>query len=149
MAVKQGVALAALSGLSAIIAACGNSRATSHDHGARSTALPTPTLAQQVRRAERAGPGILDECPTNNGRRTGKYDVSVPGSALVPGWCQTTARRELSGGADTVSFRIYWDARRVTGQTYIYALTYSVPRRRAMHVAPVPTLTGESGNPAP
>jgi hypothetical protein len=96
-----------------------------------------------VRRAEREGPGFLDYCPLHTGRARARFTVDVPGGALAPGWCRTSASRQKT--RDVVIFKADWNARRVNGTAGTYRLTYTVPRSALPGATPVPTLTGQSG----
>jgi hypothetical protein len=141
------IKLAAACGIGAVMclpfAGCGGSSAKQSDPRPPAKAIPTPTLAQQVRRAERVGPGFLDYCPMRPGRARARFQVDVPGSPIVPGWCLTTAKRDRL--KDVVTFRTHWDARRVKGPSGTVTFTYSVPHTAVPGATPAAELVGQSG----
>lgn len=107
------------------------------------SAAATPTLAQQVRRAERAGPGFLDFCPKYNGRARAYYQLDLPGYKVAKGWCRTEVSRLT--GADLVNFTAYWDARAVNQTSGTATFTYRLARNTRPPATPVPILIRQSG----
>ena len=142
------IKLAAACSLAAVLclelAGCGGGNtAKKSDPSPLARSIPTPTLSQQVRRAERTGPGFLDYCPTYSGRAPARFDVDVPGNPVAPGWCLTTVERHRV--KDVVTFRAHWDARRLTGSSGTAVFTYSVPRTAVPGATPAAELVGQSG----
>lgn len=141
------IKLAAACGIGAALclpfAGCGGNSAKQSDPRPAAKAIPTPTLAQQVRQAERVGPGFLDYCPTRPGRARARFQVDVPGNPVVPGWCLTTATRYRL--KDVVTFRAHWDAWRVKGPSGTVKFTYSVPNTAVPGATPAAELVGQSG----
>jgi hypothetical protein len=115
---------------------------------------PTPTLAQQVRRAERVGPGSLNYCPNHSGVASARYSVTVPGGGTAGGWCRTVAQR-LSA-VDRVTFWMHWDATKLGAGSGTEMLRYVIARpvssratRVSLRATPVPILQAQSGSPPP
>jgi hypothetical protein len=106
------------------------------------TPIPTSTLAQNVRRAEEVGPGFLDFCPLHPGRAKARYDITLPGANMVPGWCRTIARRELR--RDVVTFQAHWDAHSEHGPSGTATFTYAI-KNPAPHQTVVPRLVSQGG----
>lgn len=104
---------------------------------------PTPILAQQVERAERAGPGFLVYCPRHSGVAPAVYTLAVPGGAIATGWCRTYADRR--DRVDVVSFQAHWNASRAGAGKGTQSLTYAVPRWLRPPGTPVPTLIAQAG----
>ena len=141
-ALKSGLLGGALLAAVATIAGCGGQKASRPIHRV-ARRVPTPTLAHQVRAAERQGPGFLDYCPLRNGQSRARYSIDVPGNPLAPGWCRTVASR--GGTADSVTFYAYWDGRRIIGKSGTMMFRYSVPRSAGPHATPTPILVAQGG----
>jgi len=103
-----------------------------------------PPVAHQVRLAQRVGPGFLDYCPKGTGRARAYYQLDLPGEPIVKGWCQTVITR--TARADLVTFKAYWDARRVNHTSGTATFTYRVPRSALSGTSTVtPQLIHQSG----
>ena len=127
--VRQKLAPLSLIG-PALLAACGHASSHAAKPGHREVSsratLATPTVAYQVRLAQKVGPGFLDYCPKGPGRARAYYQLDLPGEPIVKGWCQTAITRAASG--DLITFAAYWDARNINRTSGTLTLTYRVPR---------------------
>jgi hypothetical protein len=136
-------ALIGLASAAALLSGCGA-------HVSRNTAArsePTPTLAQQVRRAERTGPGSLNYCPRHTSTAPAAYSLTIPGGGTATGWCRTLAQRFPR--ADRVTFWMYWDARRHGAGRGTEMLRFELSRKATVGATPVPMLVGQAGLPPP
>ena len=106
-----------------------------------------PTLVQQVRLAQREGPGYLDYCPLRPGRSPARYDLSLPGLPRAGGWCETRVRREPR--RDVVIFLAHWDARRTLRRAGTEIWRFSVNRPASPTATHVALLIGQSGQSLP
>lgn len=109
--------------------------------------LNTPTLAQQIRRAMHAGPGFLDYCPTHNGVNPARFQLDVPGGAVVPGWCATKAARRPK--RDLVEFGVHWNGEKVIHKSGTWHVTYALSRTITLTSTPVPQLISQGGKSPP
>ncbi len=109
--------------------------------------LSTPTLAQQVRRAMHAGPGFLDYCPAHNGVNPARFELDVPGGAIVPGWCATISVRRAA--RDLVTFGAHWNAQKVIHKSGTWHVTYALTRVITLTSTPVPRLIAQGGKTPP
>lgn len=109
--------------------------------------ISTPTLAQQVRRAMHAGPGFLDYCPTHSGVNPARFELDVPGGAIVPGWCATIAVRRATH--DLVTFGAHWNGQKVIRKSGTWHVTYAVTRAITLTSTPVPRLIAQGGTSPP
>jgi hypothetical protein len=86
----------------------------------------TPTLAQQIRLAERSGPGFLDYCALQDGRVSAYFTLDLPGAPVVDGWCQTQADRV--GSYDRVTFQAHWVGQPILPHGGTVTMTFHVLR---------------------
>lgn len=120
--------------------------ARAHPGHRRVLKLSSPSSAAQIRRATEVGPGFLNYCPTRPGREPAKYDLSLPGSPVAHGWCQTAVMRKRR--YDIVTFRAYWDARPINHTDGMVTFSYRVPWAIVIgHTISGPTLIYQSGIP--
>jgi hypothetical protein len=94
-------------------------------------------------RAIHVGPGFLDYCPGHNGVGIARYELDLPGGPVVPGYCETVARR--GHHIDVVIFHAYWDARKVNKKVGVASFMYTVDRKVSAIVTPLPHLTAQAG----
>jgi hypothetical protein len=88
--------------------------------------IGSPSVAQEIRLAERAGPGFLDYCPLQAGRTSARFVLDVPGNPSVDGWCETQAVRLPR--FDRVAFRLHWVGIPVLAHGGNVTMTYRVYR---------------------
>ncbi len=105
--------------------------------------IPTPVIADQVNRARRAGPGFLNYCPLSEGRNPAQYDVMLPQTGPIGGWCQTHVSRQ--SGGDIIAFYAHWDARSIRRGQGTMVFTYGVPRTITTQSTPVAKLLEQTG----
>lgn len=109
--------------------------------------LNTPTLAQQIRRAMHAGPGFLDYCPTHNGVNPARFQIDVPGGAVVNGWCATIAVRRPT--RDLVTFGAHWNGQKLIHKSGTWHVTYAISRTITLTSTPMPQLIDQGGKTPP
>lgn len=110
-------------------------------------ALSTPTLAQQVERARKAGPGFLDYCPTHTGVNPARFQLDVPGGAVAPGWCATFAVRRAR--QDFVTFGAHWNGQQAIHRSGTWHITYALSRAVTLTSTPTPRLIAQGGKTPP
>lgn len=115
--------------------------------GPQQSTRALPPVESQVRLAQEAGPGFLDDCPLKPGRVSIKMAVDLPGNPTVPATCVTSVDRR--GDADIVTFAAHWDGRRLLHRRDTYLLVYSVPRDVTPTSGSPAQLIKQSGAPPP